>query len=455
MFTTVRDMGASRKILFLSAVASLLNAGPVFATASGSKCGVKQVGQVRASAKGTVRCECEAKGKSLTYTWKNYSAGAVPTALETTPTLTDPAFTSNFVPIFQRSNGQMIARSQFFPWTVAGINSDGSLDSSFAASIGSANTGGNVQAVAEQPDGKIILAGGFTSWNGRKVNGLVRLNSNGTFDESFNTDGVAGGGTVFSAAVLPDGKVMLAGTFLTWNGVTVNGIIRLNSDGTHDLAFTNSIGVKHTPPFRLVVDSTGKVILFSSALATQFKFGGTEFRGIARLNPDGSLDTAFAKNSNTLGNSRGILKPSSELQIQSVDSVGVQRDGKVLILAGFSQGCRIGVGLLRLNSNGTLDKTFNGPFAPRSSSSQWYLMLAPAVYQVTLNGRTYEVKGSKLSFVARENDILAVPFGGQPSLLTLNMDGSVARATTHSEVLIVGTSAFSVTPQSGIKRVLQ
>jgi uncharacterized delta-60 repeat protein len=118
---------------------------------------------------------------------------------------------------------------------VTRLNSDGTLDTAFAANIGS---GPNTYAsrVALQSDGKILVAGEFTTWNATTVGSLVRLNANGTRDTAFTTEiGTALlGSQVLDITVQPDQKLLVMGSFTSWKGTTVGGIVRLKTDGTVD-----------------------------------------------------------------------------------------------------------------------------------------------------------------------------------------------------------------------------
>ena len=86
-----------------------------------------------------------------------------------------------------------------------------------------------------------MVGGFFANFNGGAVNRIVRLNTDGTLDTSFNT------GTGFDDAVRTiklqtDGKIVVGGVFTTYNGVNANKIITLNTDGTKDAAFINGTG---------------------------------------------------------------------------------------------------------------------------------------------------------------------------------------------------------------------
>src|SRR5207302_5339943 len=137
-------------------------------------------------------------------------------------------------------DGKMVIGGQFTSFTgtaiqnVARLNADGSIDPSF-----NPGTGPNfsVNALAVQSDGKIVIGGGFSNVNGTARQGIARLNADGSLDTSFDP----GSGTDFnsaSAVVLQtDGKILVGGLFSTFNGTTHNSIARLNASGSLDTLF--------------------------------------------------------------------------------------------------------------------------------------------------------------------------------------------------------------------------
>ena len=126
------------------------------------------------------------------------------------------------------------------------INSDGSFDSSLSTGSGFNNT---TRAIAQQSDGKLIVGGAFTSYNGTSVNRIIRLNSDGSIDFSFNPGIGFSAGTVWDIAVQPDGKIIAVGDFTSYNGTTANRIIRLNSDGSVDSSFNPGTGFGNNVAF--------------------------------------------------------------------------------------------------------------------------------------------------------------------------------------------------------------
>jgi uncharacterized delta-60 repeat protein len=225
------------------------------------------------------------------------------------------------------------------------LNSDGSPDSSFDSTYASTGPNGAVLSIAVQPDSKVLIGGYFNTINGTNRNRIARLNANGSLDNSFNpgtgADSVFFGPFVYSLAVQPDGKVLIGGGFTTVNGTNRNGIARLNANGSLDSAF-NSSTVPYNAVRSIALPPDGKVLI-----GGQFSFGyGTNRSGIARLNANGSLDSSF--------------NPGTGTTDGSVSSLALQPDGKVLIGGYFTtvNGTNRN-NLARLNSDGGLDSSFN------------------------------------------------------------------------------------------------
>jgi uncharacterized delta-60 repeat protein len=122
-----------------------------------------------------------------------------------------------------------------------------------------------VQAIAAQSDGRVIIAGFFTTVNGVGRTNFARLNNDGSLDTSFDT-----GTNVFYApiALQPDGKVLVR---------SAAGIVRLNTDGSQDISFNS--GELIASQFMLQPD--GKILVAGSP------------KSVVRLNANGSLDTSF------------------------------------------------------------------------------------------------------------------------------------------------------------------
>ena len=223
--------------------------------------------------------------------------------------------------------------------------SAGSLDTGFDPGTGP-NTSGSISAAVAQSDGKVIVAGSFTNFNGVTHPGIVRLNENGSVDTGFNHgSGIglqSGIALVLTAAVQSDQKILVGGGFNTYDGAPALGLLRLNTDGTVDSGFSQTSD--QLIANSLSVLGNGKILV-----------GLYDGPGLIRLNANGSIDTNFFLS--TFGPSLNGF----------VNTIVVQPDGKILVSGNFTRfysGINDNVGtarerIARLNADGTLDTTFD------------------------------------------------------------------------------------------------
>ncbi|MFN3758606.1 MAG: T9SS type A sorting domain-containing protein [Algoriphagus aquaeductus] len=227
---------------------------------------------------------------------------------------------------------------------IARLNSDGSLDPSFNIGTGA---NGNVSTIYIQPDGKILIGGDFTSYNGTARNRVARLNSDGSLDSSFNP-GTGTNSNVVSLGVQSDGKILIGGFFTSYNGIARNRVARLNSDGSLDSSFNPGTGFNEAVD-ALLIQPDGKIL--AGGRFSQFQSIST--LRIARLNSDGSLDTSF---------NLGVGLNSF------LSSFALQSDGKIILTGPFSAYNGIPINrVARLNPDGSLDTGFNPSLGPNSS----------------------------------------------------------------------------------------
>jgi uncharacterized delta-60 repeat protein len=196
---------------------------------------------------------------------------------------------------------------------IARLNTNGSLDTGFNPGTGANNS---VLALAVQPDGKVIIAGDFTTVNSVTRNRIARLNTNGSVDTSFDP-GDGPNLLVRSVAIQPDGKVIIGGSFTGVAGVGRYRIARLNEDGTLDTSFDPGTGANSWVD-AVAVQSDGKVLIGGDFTTVD----NVACNRIARLNADGSVDTAF------------ITSAGAD---DTVYDVAIQPDGKVLIGGDFNR----------------------------------------------------------------------------------------------------------------------
>jgi uncharacterized delta-60 repeat protein len=164
---------------------------------------------------------------------------------------------------------------------VGRLNDDGTPDTTF--NLGGLGANATVYALAVQADGKAIIGGAFTNYNGVAVGRVARLNVDGSLDASFT--GAGANDTVFAVAVQLDGKILIGGAFTNVNGVALNHVARLNSDGSLDTGFTPGVGADDLVS-AIALQSDTRIVLGGQFLHCS---GVTRSR-ITRLNPDGTMD---------------------------------------------------------------------------------------------------------------------------------------------------------------------
>ena len=229
----------------------------------------------------------------------------------------------------------------------------GTIDTSFVIGTGFNNL---VYTTVIQTNGKILVGGNFTDYDGNTTNYLTRLNTDGSIDTGFSLSLIdvrilTPISLVRAIALESDGKILVGGSFAGYNGTSTGSIIRLNTDGTPNSYFDSGfycqscVGV-NSPPApatirEIVVQSNGKILV-----------GGSfdEYNGISginyivRLNYDGTIDSTF--NVGTGFNN-------------SVFSIVVLANGNILVGGDFTDYDGTSVsGIVLLSSTGSLLNTF-------------------------------------------------------------------------------------------------
>ena len=228
----------------------------------------------------------------------------------------------------------------FMSLRAARLNADGSLDESFSPDNGA--IGGSITDILIQNDGKILFLGAQRIAFPANNVGVVRTNADGSLDTSFDMQGAGFDGTPNTGGILPDGKIVVAGGFSTFNGIPRNGIARLNADGTLDTSFDPQGGFDQAPEV-IVRQPDGKFLVGGYFNA----YNGVERNHILRLNADGSLDTSF--------------DPGDELT-DDVRAIGLQPDGKLILGGNLIENFPFGVirpRIIRLNADGSVDSSFD------------------------------------------------------------------------------------------------
>ena len=214
------------------------------------------------------------------------------------------------------------------------LNADGTLDTSFAgagAGTSVVDFGGvdTVNAMLQQPDGKLVLVGSTSAGGGDFA--IARLNADGTPDTGFSGDGMqtvdfGGADTANAVALAPDGKIVVAGQGGASSDMAVT---RLNPDGSVDTAFAPAT------PGTAFVDFGGMDAGNGVAIQADGKIvvdGGTDAVGsgdfaVARLNADGSLDASFSGD--------GKLTAGFAAPTEQALALAIQQNGRIVV---FGQG---------------------------------------------------------------------------------------------------------------------
>ncbi|MBI3416633.1 MAG: hypothetical protein HY043_15175 [Verrucomicrobia bacterium] len=272
--------------------------------------------------------------------------------------------------------------------TIIRLNSDGTLDNTFATQF---DPGEYVRSFAPAPSDKIVYFGEISQDGVGISTHLQRLLKNGSIDDSFVE--AAGERTthIWSLAVLPDGKVLVGSD----NNTSISGqkaaLLRLNHDGTVDASFHQST-LLDLPPFVPLISSI--VPMADGRIMICGPFSGINNRpwsSIARLFSDGTLDTSF----------------SAPPMDSNVSSVFVQPDGKVIGVGAFNQaGSSFRKRIARFNRDGSLDEGYAASgfdytsikTSAMSPGGQLYISGATVLPNGQITGFVYRLESGDFEF---------------------------------------------------------
>lgn len=202
------------------------------------------------------------------------------------------------------------------------MNLDGSLDSTYNFVPGPGNQGvnGTINDACIQKDDKVIMVGDFTEYNGIKANNIICIDSTGDVDQEFHSGSGANGeiNTVRYNAIVD--KIMLTGSFTSFNGFSCQGVVMLNGDGSVDEFFHLREMEGGSANFATVLNS-GKVIV-SGDFTT---YDQVARPGFLILNADGSASQAY--------NNVGTFKGKIQQVIETQSALGYP----AIVLAGYIQ----------------------------------------------------------------------------------------------------------------------
>ncbi len=298
----------------------------------------------------------------------------------------------------------------------------GSLDRTFDPGLGANDI---VRAIATQSDGGILVGGAFTAFDGVSNRYVTRLVADGANDPTFDPDG-GPNGLVTSLAVTSDGRAVLGGAFTEFEGLPFNqvaraltnglvdlnfssnpgfngsvntlrlqsdgrmlvggafslptrGVVRLRTDGTIDTTFIPGFGV-NGPVHSLFVQTDGRVLV-GGAFTTA---DGVASSRVARFHADGSLDGSFTVSAITNG---------------TVYAMTVQQNGQVVVAGEFSTTASTNVvRITRLNTDGSLDSGFS---VGTGANGVVFALGVNSSNQVVLGGSFSTINGTNRNRFAR------------------------------------------------------
>ena len=345
--------------------------------------------------------------------WIKRTTQGTPGVVDTAFLANTQSFNSAIYSLAEQSNGQILVGGNFNVLPnknkLTRLNPDGTTDNSFLINAVNGRINDIVRTLTTQSDNKILMGGSFTDYNGVSDQScLVRLNPDGTTDNTFSTNAVIGSNlgsnaTIYAITVRPNGKILIGGNFGAYKTLAgYNLLAQLNSDGTIDTGFMNTaidgkLFYSLTESVRSIAVQSDDKLLFGGnftyntthyalvrlnanyTIDTTFRSNATfdindtinaikiqpngqilvggdiiNYKGttgrnhLVRLNPDGTTDTSFCVNA-TDGKFNG-----------SVQSIDVRDDGKIYITGSFTNydGVTNRSRVIRLNSDGTTDTSF-------------------------------------------------------------------------------------------------
>ena len=316
---------------------------------------------------------------------------------------------------------------------VARLNADGTADPTFAPVTG---TSGTIWAIQPQASGKIVIGGSFSSYDGVSRSNLCRLNANGSMDTSFGSTNSGPSSTVYDIEPEPDGQLLIAGGFSSFNNITQKYLARVADNGIPDPYFLPEI--------------TSTLYSVASMADGRMLVGGdfTTINSVARqrfavLHADGKPDTTF---------------DSSSGASSSVRKVRVRPDGKFLIGGAFTTVATVSSkGVAKLMEAGSATRPAIASMSRRSALAGELIQLRGSnlanVTSVSFGGNVPAL----FSLVSELEISVTVPTGAQVGLLTLQNSAGTGTSLSPFYPLPVAPGALdpSFDPGSGANSTVQ
>lgn len=306
-------------------------------------------------------------------------AGSFDTAFGTNGKVSHCLTPGLFFPVFTiQSTGKIVCTANSVgstnPYLSYRLNTNGSIDTSFNSNgVANLTAQSYIYASAVQSDDKIIVAGSRIETNGHKDFWIARLQANGDIDTSFGTNGIVqlDVGSIYdvayAVAVTADNKILVGGTAGSVDGGFC--LARLNTNGTLDTTFgTNGItttafiagGESEIKTLRLLPD--GKILAAGERVDPNL----TKNIAMARYLANGTLDTTFGTNGK-------VATPVTLGEVDEFKDVEILPDGKILALVTNEpySSLTAETAFLKYQSDGQLDSSFGTNGILNSPIANW------------------------------------------------------------------------------------
>ncbi len=332
-----------------------------------------------------------------------------------------------------QSDGKILIGGNFTAYNgtarhrLARLNSDGSLDTSFDPGAGADST---IQTLAIQSDGKIVIGGDFTTYNGTTRNRIARVNADGSLDTSFDP-GTGADSTIQTLAIQGDGQIMIGGDFTTYNGTTRTRIARIAADGSLGSGFDPGSGAD-AKIYTLSLQSDGAILISGNF----YNYNTTSRMYIARVATNGALDTTFDPGTGASGTVM-FLKQMSGGEVMAV--------GGFTNYNGTARRC-----IARINADGTLDTTFN-PGSGTDSMINTLTVQADA--KILIGGQNTTYNGTSRYHIARVNTDGSLDTGFDPGTGT-DYEVNVIALQSDGKIIIGGVfTTYNGTSRNRLARI--
>ena len=344
--------------------------------------------------------------------------------------------------VLVQSDGKIVVVGGFTTYSgssqsgIVRLNTDGTRDTTF--NIGNGVNNNSIYALSIQSDGKYIVGGNYLQYSGSSSVRITRINTDGTFDPTFNT-GVGFNSFVYATPIQPDGKIIAVGNFGQYNGLSAPFIIRLNTDGTRDATFNVGTGLNSSATNAIIEPSTNKVIVVGNF--TTYSGSSTNTTRIVRINPNGTQDTSFVSGTGFGSN------------VNFTTHLSVESDGKIYVGGGFFalyNGTTVNC-FARINSSGSIDTTF--PYTSSTSAAGF----SNTVRSIFISGSNIYFAGSYISYrpinnIVRINTdgtldtsfLIGSGLSSQANAVKLQSDGKIIVAGSISSYNGINTGVTSI-----------